>query len=323
MVSLDPDAIVERRRIKRRLSVWRFLAILAVVAAAVAVAYATSGAGLPFVRKAHIAAVDVDGLITGRRSRVELLEKIGKSSAAKAVIIRINSPGGTTAGSEALYQAIRELAEEKPVTAVMGTVAASGGYAIAAASDHIVARGNTITGSIGVIFQWARVQEALNSLGIEVNEVKSGPLKAEPSLFSEPSEQVRLVTAAMVRDAHEWFVQLVAERRPFDLATARRLADGRVYTGRQALDAKLIDSIGGEDAAKKWLVDTKSIDEDLDIVEWDSDDLDGLSVGGRMAVAVASVLGFDAVAGRLGLDLTAPGLRLDGLLSLWHPELQR
>lgn len=322
MMTLDADAIVDRRRLKRRLSLWRLFAILVVVAAVLAILFVTNEKGLGFGGRDQIAAFGVTGVITGDKDTVKLIRQLAKTDRVKAVIVRIDSPGGTTAGSEILYEELRALADKKPVVAVMRTVAASGGYIAALASDHIVARGNTITGSIGVIFQWADVKKALNSLGIEVEEIKSGPLKAEPSMFAETSPEARAVAAAMVRDGFDWFVDLVAERRPFDLSTARSLADGRVYTGRQAAAARLIDTIGGEREAQSWLESERGIKSDLKIVDWSEDDITDIDLVSRVVAAAAHALGLGgAERTALGLAAAARTPRLDGLLSLWHPQL--
>ncbi|MFV2091451.1 MAG: S49 family peptidase, partial [Hyphomicrobiales bacterium] len=186
-MTLDAKTIVDRRRLKRRLAFWRLLAIVAVFATLLAIVYATSDTGVPFARKSHIAAINFTGLLTGRTARIKVLREVAKSKAVKALILRIDSPGGTTAGSEALFEEIRKVAAKKPVVAVMNTVAASGGYIVALGADYIIARGNSITGSIGVIFQWVQVDKALNTLGVDVNEIKSSPLKASPSPFKPTS----------------------------------------------------------------------------------------------------------------------------------------
>jgi len=321
-MTLDAEAIVDRRRLKRRLSLWRVAAVVAGLVGILALVHAFSEKGLAFGGRNQIAAFDVSGLITGDQDQVRLIRKLGETDGVKAVIVRINSPGGTTAGSEILYEELRTLAGKKPVVAVMETVAASGGYITALAADHIVARGNTVTGSIGVIFQWADVREALSKLGVEVEEIKSGPLKAEPSMFSGTSEEARVVAAAMVRDGFEWFVGLVADRRPFDLSTARSLADGRVYTGRQAIAARLVDRLGGEREAREWLETERGIDKDLKIVDWSEDGSSSLDLVSRAVGAAAAALGLvsgDTAA--FGLAAAARTPRLDGLLSLWHPQL--
>ena len=322
MASLDPDEIVDRRRYKRRLSLGRFIAELAVVVAAIAFVQVFTDSGIPLAGKSHIAAVDIDGLITGKRKRVELLRKIKESKSAKALIVRIDSPGGSTAGSEVIYEELRQIAADKPVVAVMKSVAASGGYLVAMAAEHVIARGNTITGSIGVYVQWARIDEALAALGVEVDQIKSGPLKAEPDLFGATSLQARNVTRKMIQDSHQWFVRLVADNRPINITRAHVLADGRVYTGRQALEAELIDEIGGEREARAWLVANKGISEDLEIKEWEAEDDSPLPVGVRIASWAASLIGLP-VDTRFGIETMVSSQRLDGLLSLWHPDLLR
>lgn len=319
---LDAETIADRRRLKRRISLWRLAAIAAVVVAAAGIIFASGEDDGLLGRRAHIAALDVSGLITGDRDTVKILRDIAKSSGAKALMVRINSPGGTTAGSEILYEEIRKIAEKKPVVAVMETVAASGGYITALAADHIVARGNTITGSIGVIFQWAEVKDALSSLGIKVEEIKSSPLKASPSMFTETSDEARAVTEAMVRDGFDWFVGLVAERRPFDASTARSLSDGRVYTGRQAMASRLIDEIGGESEARNWLETEKGVKKGLKVIDWSEDELTELDFVSRAVRLGAQMLGFAANDGSVsGISSLSRTPRLDGLLSLWHPRI--
>jgi len=322
MVSLDPDVIIDRRRIKRRLSLWRFVAVVSVIAAAIAAVQVFSDSGIPFARKSHIAAIDITGLITGKRKRVEMLREIKESKAAKALIVRIDSPGGSTAGSEIIYEELAQIAAEKPVVAVMKSVAASGGYLIAMAAEHVIARGNTITGSIGVYVQWARVDEALASLGIEVDQIKSGPLKAEPDLFGVTSPLARSVTRKMIQDSQDWFVSLVADNRPINITRVHVLADGRVYTGRQALEAELIDEIGGEREARAWLVANKGLSEDLKIEEWKIESSSSLPVGVKIVSSAAALLGIP-IDTQFGLESVVSSQRLDGLLSLWHPDLLR
>ena len=169
-----------------------------------------------------------------------------RTSKWSAVIFFINSPGGTTTGGEALFEGIRELAKVKPVVGQMGTVAASAAYITGLATDYIVARGNTITGSVGVIFQWPDVSQLLDKLGVKMNEIKSGPLKANPSPFQPVDEAGKAAAEQMVAESQRWFVGLVTSRRGIDTASIAGLEQGRVYSGREALTHKLIDQIGGE-----------------------------------------------------------------------------
>ena len=226
-------------------------------------------------------------------------------------------------GSEALFEAVRKVADKKPVVAVMNSVAASGGYATAIAADHIVARGNTITGSIGVIFQWPDVSQLMSSIGIKVEELKSGELKAEPSPFNPTSERVRAVTMQMIRDSFDWFVRLVAERRKLAVERVRILADGRVYTGRQALVEKLIDAIGGEDAAVNWLATVKNIPLGTPIIDWKVEKSFGsTSVGFSALTGLLRFAGLEGLARALERGMSSSGVQLDGLMSVWHPDAQ-
>jgi protease-4 len=310
----EAELIVDRRRLKRHLTWWRVAAVVLALAALAALLW-TPGNIKTF--EDHIARIRVDGLITGDQKTLDLLEDISQSSKVKGVIVRIDSPGGTTAGSEAVYEAVRKIsAGGKPVVAVMDTVAASGGYITAIAADHIVARGNTITGSIGVIFSFPEFSKLLDTLGIRMEELKSGELKAEPSPYKPVSDKVRAVSMEMVRDGYDWFTGLVAERRALPIGRVKELADGRVYTGRQAIAVKLIDELGGEEKAVVWLEIERKLAKGLDIVDWKPKDESGATGFGFAAV--------DGVLKALGLEKlqeAAERAKLDGLLVLWHPAL--
>ena len=307
------EMIVDRRQLRKRLWRWRVVAVVALLLALASLFWK----GDDFKKYSdHIARVRIDGLITGDQATLNLLEAIGKSEKVKAVIIRIDSPGGTTAGSEAVYEQIRKISKDKPVVAVMDTVAASGGYITAIACDYIVARGNTITGSIGVIFSFPEISKLLDMLGIKMEEIKSGELKAEPSPYKPLSDHVRAVSNEMVQESFAWFTGLVAERRHLSAERVAVLADGRVYTGRQAVTEKLIDAVGGEEAALQWLASDRKISKDLKVVNWANPvNVDPTGLGFSIANTVLKALGFD------GLKQQVEGARLDGLLVLWHPQL--
>jgi protease-4 len=307
------EVIVDRRQLKRRLTRWRILAILAVLLALGSLFWSGGDLKKNF---AHIARVHIDGLITGDEATLNLLNDLAKSNHVKGVIIRIDSPGGTTAGSEAIYEQIRKIAKDKPVVAVMDTVAASGGYITAIAADYIVARGNTITGSIGVIFSFPEISKLLDTLGIKMEEIKSGELKAEPSPYKPVSDRVRAVSNEMVQESFAWFTGLVVERRKLSAERVKVLADGRVYTGRQAVTEKLIDALGGEEVALEWLQTQKKLPKDMEVVDWRNPlTADPTGLGFSIANTVLKVLGFE------GLRRQVESARLDGLLVLWHPQL--
>jgi protease-4 len=313
----EAELIVDRRRLRRRLVLWRVIACLAVIVGLLAVVLGSSGFESLKKHTDHVARLRISGMITGDQATLDLLKEIRDSQSAKALIIRLDTPGGTTAGSEAIYESIRDIAKTRPVVAVMDTIAASGGYITAIAADHIVARGNTITGSIGVIFQWAEVSKLMDTLGVRFDEIKSGELKAEPSPFKPIPPKAREVSSAMVQDAFRWFTGLVAERRKLPMDRVLVLSDGRVYTGRQALAEKLVDDIGGEEKAIDWLVRDRKINAELEVVEWAVPDNSGSSgLGFSAAKLVLRALGLGSLANQ------ASGVELDGLLALWHPAFQ-
>src|SRR5690606_22082639 len=211
-MSLDADAIVDRRRLRRKLTFWRVAALLIVlVAVGIGAAMVMPGSGIR-PGEASIARIKIQGLIRGNQDRVDALERLGRSR-AKAVIVHLDSPGGTTAGAEQLYDALRTLQAKKPMVVVVDGLAASGAYIAALASDHIIAHDTSLVGSIGVLFQYPNFTEVLKTLGIKVEEVKSSPLKAAPNSFEPTSPEARAAIEAIVLDSYAWFKGLVKERR--------------------------------------------------------------------------------------------------------------
>ena len=305
----EAELIVDRRKLKRKLTLWRILAVLLAIAAIAALVWEAGGRK----RADHVARISISGLITGDQKTLDLLKEVRDADQVKGVLLRIDSPGGTTAGSEAIFEEVRAISAKKPVVAVMDTVAASGGYITALAADHIVARGNTITGSIGVIFSFPEVSKLLDTVGIRMEELKSGDLKAEPSPYRPVSERARSVSMQMVDDGFQWFMGLVAERRALPMERVRELSDGRVYTGRQALQVKLIDQIGGEAEAVSWLVSEKQVAAALPIEDWEPRRPAGATGLGLSAGWALRALGLE------GFRETAERAQLDGLLVLWHP----
>ncbi|NQU70596.1 MAG: signal peptide peptidase SppA [Rhodospirillales bacterium] len=303
-MALDADYLVDRRRLKRRLFLWRSLAIVALVAGIAAGIGRFAG----FPHTDYIARLNVAGVIVDDAKLRRALGRIARDGNARAMIVHINSPGGTVVGGEALYHEIRKVAERKPVIAVMGELATSAGYMVALAGNRIIARNGTITGSIGVIMQTTEVSGLLNKLGISTEAVKSGPLKAAPSPFEPMTPAVRRVAQSLVDDMFKMFVDMVAKRRDMSPGDALALADGRVYTGRLAVEKKLIDGIGGEGEAVDWLekqsnlppgLPLRDVHIDRNVTEW----IDYFGLMGRKAVF-------------------SERLTLDGLISVWHPDLR-
>lgn len=323
-MSYDADGVVERRRLRRRAGLWRLVA-LALVAGLV-FTWGWRASGLSGGKSsAHVARVSLEGVILGNSDRRKMFRELGESN-AQAVILEIDSPGGGVTASEELYIQIRELAEKKPVVAVLGSVAASGGYIAAIASDRIFARETSITGSIGVLVQYPNFTDLLGDLGVDVEEVKSSPLKASPNMVTPTSPEARRALEAIVMDSYDWFKTLVSTRRGLQSAALDSVSDGRIFTGRQAIDLRLVDEIGGEREARAWLARERGVSADLSMVDWkpSSEGLFGVGVLSHAAAGVAEGFGLSVLAhqirrGGSAMDLGA----LDGLVAIWHPSLNR
>lgn len=303
------------------MSFWRAAAVLAVlVVLGVLGVLAGGGESGALLGKQQIARVSLEGLITDNRPQLRMLQRLTRDDKVAAVILFVNSPGGTTTGGEALFETIRELAKRKPVVAQFGTVATSAAYIAGLASDHIIARGNTITGSVGVIFQWAEVSELLGKVGVKMNEVKSGPLKAEPSPFHPLEPAGRETAQRMVSESMGWFRGLVAERRKVDTAAIPGLEQGRIFSGREALTHKLIDGLGGETEVVSYLVRERGVVRGLKVVDWKPKSDDRFSFLGMVTRGLAQALGISGLAGEwLGDDSPFSALRMGGLVSVWQP----
>ena len=304
-MALDADYLIDRRRLKRRLSVWRGVGILAVLLAALA----AFGRFADLGGSDYVARHSVKGLIADDLRRHRTLAAIAGDDDARALIVRIDSPGGTLAGGEALYRSLRAVAERKPVVAVLGGVATSAGYMAAIAADRLVARRSTITGSIGVVMQLTEISGLLETLGVGAETIRSGPLKAMPSGFEKLSEDGRRVLEALIADGHAMFLELVAERRGLDGAALQGVADGRVLTGRQALEAGLVDAIGGQSEALAWLESEKGIARTLPV-------RDVGAGGGRLGRML------DRMAALGERTIFSERLTLDGLVSVWHAQIR-
>ena len=200
---------------------------------------------LQMVGSDKIALVKLEGLMITADSVVEELNDYAEDSSIKAIVLRIDSPGGGVVVSQEIYNAVRNARKEgKKVVASMGTVAASGGYYVAAAADRIVANPGTLTGSIGVKMEFANIEKLLEKIGVKGMVVKAGEYKDVGSPFREMSEQEKKLLQDVIDDVHSQFITAIAEGRNLQEAEVRAIADGRIFTGRQALDLKLVDQLG-------------------------------------------------------------------------------
>lgn len=315
---MDHSAIADRRQIRRKLTFWRVVAILiALVAILAAVAWRWPGSGA----RDHIARVSITGIIQDDAELLERLDRIARNDRAKALVVTISSPGGTTYGGEVIFKALRKVAEKKPVVSDVRTLAASAGYMIATAGDTIVAGESSITGSIGVLFQYPQMKELMDKIGVSLEEIKSAPLKAEPSPFHPASEEAKTMIRAMVMDSFDWFVDLVVERRKLPRADVLRLADGSIFTGRQALAAKLVDRLGGPEEIRAYLEGERKVAADLPFIDYEATNRSGFSwMGSSIRQFARSVLGSPLDLQPTIEKLTGEKLFLDGLVSVWQVD---
>lgn len=301
-MSTDTDLILDRRRLKRRLFFWRLVAVVGVIAV-IALAAVKFG---PTPNDEHVARLVVDNVILENDRRQSVIQDIAQNDQAKALIVYINSPGGSTYGSERLYKSLKKLSTKKPVVTVIGTIGASGGYMTALAGERIFAGESSITGSIGVIVQLTEFSELMGKIGVKSDAITSGGIKGEPSPFKPLSAKGRQNLQDMVTATHDWFIDLVTKNRPLSEAEARDIADGRVLIGKSALHAGLIDELGGIEEARIWLESNKQIPVSLPLITADYSKPKG-------------VIG-ELIQGILGKSVISERLTLDGLISLWHPN---
>lgn len=322
-MSLDADVLIDRRQLRRKLTLWRVLAFVGAALAIVALGLAFGGRNLIGGQSEHVARLTISGVITGDKETLDTIRRARESRQATAAIVSINSPGGTTTGSEALYREIRELAKAKPTVAVVTGTAASGAYIAALGTDRIISPETGIVGSIGVILQYPNFVKTLDMLGVKVEAVRSSPLKAQPSGIEPTPPEATAALTATVLDTYAWFKDLVKERRALSDADLAKVADGRVFTGRQGLPLKLIDELGSEREARAWLENDRKISKELRVVDYrrnTSIDRFGLF---SLVGAAAAAFGFEDVAAALSaVRQTADVQSLDGLVSVWQPAQQ-
>jgi protease-4 len=250
----------------------------------------------------------VSGVLHDNFRRGDLLKNIRDNVNIRALIVHINSPGGTVVGGEALYQGLKDVAGTKPVVAVLGELATSAAYMAAVGADHIIARAGTVTGSIGVLMQTADITGMLKNLGIAPVSIKSSPLKAQPSPLEPFTDEARTATRDVVSDMYAMFVDMLVEGRAMNRDRVLVLADGRIFTGRQALAHGLIDAIGAEPEARQWLAANRNVALDLPAVDVEVEERDGGWTG--------------LLSSLIGKTLFSERLTLDGLLSVWHPYIR-
>ena len=301
---LSPDILIARRRWRRQARLWRWIAFFALVIVAVAL-LDRSGSLAYLIKQEHIVRLKLNGFIEDDPFFAKSLESIAANKQAKALLVVIDSPGGTSVGGESLYRNLRRISDtDKPVVAVIRTVGTSAAYVTALGADRIYALETSVLGSIGAIVQHADLTRVLDRLGIQSEVYRSGDLKALPSPFETTPPNVRVATQNVVDDVHQWLIDTVSKRRKLSRQETAKIARGQIFTGRQALKMHLIDGIGGETEAVSWLETAGGLSPDLPILE-----------ANQLENRVKLV---DLLFNLHGKTSFLKRLSLDGVLSVWH-----
>jgi len=208
-----------------------------------------TGEKASFIAKERIGVVPLKGVITDAKPVVDVLEKFSKDDSIKAIVLRIDTPGGGVGPSQEIFEKVRSVRKKKTVVASMGSMATSGGYYVACAAEKIVANPGSLTGSIGVIMHFTNMEDLFKKVGLRASVIKSGRYKDAGSPFRDMTKEERELLQALIDDVHEQFVEAVSESRGLDRGNVIELADGRIFTGRQALKFKLVDELGDLDHA--------------------------------------------------------------------------
>ncbi len=308
-MALDADTLLDRIQLKQQVSRWRTIALA--IAAIALVVWFSQLSGAKTITGDHIARITIDDIITDDRYRDTLLKELSNNDAVKAVFVRIDSPGGTAVGGEELYLGLRRVADKKPVVILMRTLCTSAGYMAALGGDHILARDGTITGSIGVIMQSFEATELAKKIGIEPVIIKSAPNKATPNPLESFTPSQRTVIEGVVDDFYHYFTNLVQTRRNLSDAELAAVSDGRIFTGTQALQAKLIDGIGSEEQAHEWLKAERKFKKTFPIKDVKPRRPDRSIFGKLEQLSNHSIF-----------SLKEMMVKLDGLVLIWQPAPQ-
>jgi protease-4 len=257
---------IQPKKSKKELWMWRIIA--AIVIFSIFSQY--SGNKKQDVKENCIVKTQIYGPISYDNEMLSRIEDLQKNKKVKGVLIQLNSPGGDVVGAEAVYKAIKNLKSEKPVVVSIQSLAASGGYMAAMAADHIVAYEGSILGSIGVVFQDFEVTDLAEKLGVKFLNYKSTPLKAMPNRFEKMNKEAEKNIEAVIDDTYAMFKEMVRDsRKNIKEENFSKICDGSIYTGRQALQNGLIDSIGGEKEAVEVLKKQYKVDESVSVIDFD------------------------------------------------------
>ena len=249
-MSLDWQILEENKKKWYRKGIWRGILISIILAITISLFLNFNNLSSNF---SHIARISINGVIFDNSETIEIIDNLAKNDNVKSVIVRINSPGGSVVGSESLYVAINSLSQKKPVISLMGEIATSGGYIVALASNYILARKNTLTGSIGVIVENQNFSELSEKIGVSIDTTKSGKIKGGQNPLSPSDPLVKINNQKLVNYSFDWFISIIKKNRDINQSVIELVSDGRTLTGGMAMELGLIDGIGSEKEALKYL----------------------------------------------------------------------
>lgn len=308
-MALSPDVLSDRLRLKKESKRWRLLALVFLFAGLLIASVENKNNSFSTQSTNHIARVTITDVIVDDSKRDAMLQEIANDPHVKAVLLRMDSPGGTTVGGEELYRQIDAINSEKPVIVIMRTLCTSACYMASLGAEHVLARSTSLTASIGVLLDSFEVTELAKKLGIETVSVKSGALKAAPSPTEKFLPEQRAYIQSVINDSFAEFVALVKKKRHLSDETLALVKDGRVVTGGQAYRLKLIDGLGGEREALEWLETEKKLDAKLPVFDWEpEEDVDDWISSLKQSAG--------------NIIFGALHQRLDGLKSIWQPTLK-
>ncbi|TAE83268.1 MAG: signal peptide peptidase SppA [Alphaproteobacteria bacterium] len=263
-MALTSDSFIERSYLRKQVTKWKMVALAVVVLSLISF-FEKNQTLTDVTSEDYIARITIEGVIVEDDKLFDLLDQVANDKHAKALILHLNSPGGTAVAGEVLLQKIKDIREKKPVVSSMRSLCASACYMISLASDRSFAMQGTITGSIGVIFQMAEMSELAQKIGITPITIKSGTYKGSPSMDKPITDDERAIIQSMIDEFHNVFVQMVSDHRKIPVEQVRILADGRIYSAQRAKELNLVDALGGEKEARAWLATEKKIAQDLEV----------------------------------------------------------
>ncbi len=249
---IGDDYIIDRYKLKNSVNKWKFIALILLLIALFTIFYHKDD-GVSRIKSDYIASIDITGMLMQNKETIKSLNKIANDSNIKAVLVNINSSGGTGVGGESLYREFRKIAEKKPIVASIGEIGASAAYMAAIGTDRIYAYDISLVGSIGVIIMNIEVGEFAKKHGINLELIKSSPLKGIPNYFEKLNSQQKEYVQSLVDESNKYFIGLVKKRRNLSEDDLKKVSDGRIFTGSKANQLKLIDQIGDGADAVKWL----------------------------------------------------------------------